>query len=215
MTSYFIGLDLGQKRDFTALALLERIHSTSTELDRVTWERKQQTSYQLRYLERFPLGLTYPEIVARVARTLSSPKLTAANTTLVVDATGVGAPVVDMLRAAQLGCEIVPVTITAGDSSRCVNGTWRVPKRDLISGLQVMLEQRLLRIAAGLAETSTLMTELSGMRVEITASANDTYGAWRNGAHDDLVFATALATWRAWSKPARNVGYVNKPLLSF
>ena len=34
---------------------------------------------------------------------------------LVVDATGVGAPVVDMLRAAGLGCDISSVTITGGE----------------------------------------------------------------------------------------------------
>jgi hypothetical protein len=39
------------------------------------------------------------------------------------------------------------------------------------------------------------------MRVKITASGNEQYGAWREGEHDDLVLAVALACWgarRAW-----------------
>jgi hypothetical protein len=38
------------------------------------------------------------------------------------------------------------------------------------------------------------MRELSGMRVEISESGRE---GWRSGAHDDLVFAVALACWAA------------------
>ena len=61
---------------------------------------------------------------------------------LVVDATGVGAPVVDMLRAARLGCEM-----SGGDDygrgagAARPGGVWNVPKRDLMAGVQVLLEQ--------------------------------------------------------------------------
>jgi hypothetical protein len=37
--------------------------------------------------------------------------------------------------------------------------------------------------------------------VKITPSGNEQYGAWREGEHDDLVLAVALACWRvrkAW-----------------
>jgi hypothetical protein len=34
-----------------------------------------------------------------------------------------------------------------------------------------------------------------GGRSRITSHAHDIYGAWREGAHDDLVLATALACW--------------------
>jgi hypothetical protein len=42
-----------------------------------------------------------------------------------------------------------------------------------------------------------LMSELADFRVRISASGSDTYGAWRGGAHDDLVLALALAVWWA------------------
>lgn len=39
------------------------------------------------------------------------------------------------------------------------------------------------------------MAELEAFRVKVTASANETFGAWRERDHDDLVLATALAAW--------------------
>jgi hypothetical protein len=38
--------------------------------------------------------------------------------------------------------------------------------------------------------------------VKITAAANETFAAWREGAHDDLVLAVALACWHADRAPA-------------
>jgi hypothetical protein len=40
-----------------------------------------------------------------------------------------------------------------------------------------------------------VVDELLRFEVKITEGGHDTYGAWRKGAHDDLVFALALATW--------------------
>jgi hypothetical protein len=70
-----------------------------------------------------------------------------------------------------------------------------VPKRDLIAAPQVLLQSRALKIAAELPEAETLVAELQNFRYEITRSGNDTYAAWREGDHDDLVLAVALAVW--------------------
>jgi hypothetical protein len=63
-----------------------------------------------------------------------------------------------------MGCQLWPVTITGGDMERFADGFYRVPKRDLIAGLQVMLQAGHLQIAAGLPERETLVRELSEMR---------------------------------------------------
>jgi hypothetical protein len=46
------------------------------------------------------------------------------------------------------------------------------------------------------------------MRVKTTPSGNEQFGAWRQGEHDDLVFAVALASWavkkRYPKKPTAN-----------
>jgi hypothetical protein len=44
-------------------------------------------------------------------------------------------------------------------------------------------------------EGATLVKEMAEMRVKISGSAHEQYGAWRSGEHDDLVLAVALACW--------------------
>ena len=116
---------------------------------------------------------------------------------MIVDATGVGTPVVDMLKRAGLGCLIAPVLITGGELQRREQGCFMVPKRDLMAGLVVRLERGQLKIAEGLKGGEQLMREMAGMRVRVTASGREQYGAWRAGEHDDLVLAVALACWGA------------------
>jgi len=192
---FFVGLDLGQSRDFTAMALLESAELTGP------WEvamcaHRKMAVLQLRYLERVPLGTPYPEVVERV-RQVTRPVALLGNCHLMADATGLGRPVVDLLRRADLGCPILAVVITGGDAQTNSGGYYRVPQRDLIVGLQVLLERGALHIAAGLKFGAALAEEMAAMRVKQTASGHEQFGAWRKGEHDDLVFAVALAHWGA------------------
>jgi hypothetical protein len=63
--------------------------------------------------------------------------------------------------------------------------------------LQVLLGHRRLRVAEGLAEACTLKDELGKFKVKITEALNETYEAWREANHDDLVLAVPLAPWAA------------------
>jgi hypothetical protein len=132
-TDYFIGLDLGQARDHTAIAVLERTE-ISLGQSPVTYAPIIEKRRAFRHLERLPLGLDYPSIVEHVRSLVQRPELAQSITTLIVDATGVGRPVVDLLRRASLPCRLMPVTITGGDRETCESGMWHVPKRDLIAG---------------------------------------------------------------------------------
>ena len=114
---------------------------------------------------------------------------------LVVDATGVGTPVVDMFRRAPLECSMLPVTITGGNhQSRGPDG-YSVPKRDLVTGLQVLLERDELRMPEELDAGGQLVKELMNMQVKVSEGGHDSYGAFRSGEHDDLVLALGLACW--------------------
>ena len=84
-----------------------------------------------------------------------------------VDATGVGAPVVERAR---------------GSGER-----WQVPRKDLLPGLEVLLETGELRISKRLAEAGRLVKELTSIR----------FGRGESGEHDDLTMAVGLACWRA------------------
>ena len=118
---------------------------------------------------------------------------------LVVDQTGVGRAVVDMLTDEMKGrvnCSFCPVTITGGQEvTRSETVQLRVPKKVLVGSLQVLPQTRRLRVAKALPEAATLVRELEPFRVKITEAANETFGAWREGQHDDLVLAIALAAW--------------------
>jgi len=195
MSWYFVGLDLGQSRDYTALAAVERVETVG-EWDPVQFARRKGTALRLRYLERMPLGTPYPEVVERVREVTRSAEL-AERCHLVVDATGVGRPVVDLLRQAGLTCRLMAAVITGGDGETLRAGYYGVPKRDLIVGLQVLLQRGALQIAAGLAEGPALVREMAEMRVKVTSGGREQYAAWREGEHDDLVFAVALACWGA------------------
>ena len=194
-SEYFVGLDLGQAKDFTALAVLERT-TRDGGWDPVTWERQQIVSLQVRHLERVPLGTTYPLVVSRVAAVMRGLPPTARRE-LLVDATGVGRPVVDLLRVEDLECQMRAVMVTSGSGESESEGYSKVPKRELITGLQVMLQTSELKISGGLQFGPTLMKEMTEMRVKVSGDGNEQFGAWREGSHDDLVFAVALAAWGA------------------
>lgn len=190
-TPFVVGLDLGQVQDPSALAVVEQSLG-ATASDRPT--------YAVRYLQRWRLGTAYGQIVGDVTALLQRPPLAGATTALVVDATGVGAAVVELFRAATFGADLlVAVTITAGAEAAPVDAgkrAWRVPKRDLVGTTQVLLQERRLKVAATLGEAEALARELEGFRVRISAAGHD---SWRGegSTHDDLVLAVALACWWA------------------
>jgi hypothetical protein len=193
VSGYFAGLDLGQAHDYTALAVVEAAE-TKGAWDAARFCFARHRELRLRHLERMPLGRPYPEMAARTVHVMGCRALDGAPRHLAVDATGVGRPVVDLLRERKPACTLWPALITGGDAEGCVDGYYRVPKRSLLVGLQVMLQSNELRIAADVPEAEALVREMSAMRVEVTDEGRD---SWRSGAHDDLVFAVALACWVA------------------
>jgi hypothetical protein len=192
---YFIGLDLGQMHDPSAIAILERTQPVLGR-DPFTLRWNAPICRAVRFLQRIPLDTPYPDIVDIVRDVVLHPEIQPWRRTLILDATGVGKPVVDMFVRAKLPCRLVPVTITSGDRQSCEADHWRVPKRDLITGLLVLFQSEKLQICGQLSEAKVLLNELSNMRVKVSLDGHEKYGAWREGEHDDLVLATALASWR-------------------
>jgi hypothetical protein len=182
-------LDLGKAQDFTALAVLERVRKADP-------ARPDQavSHYGVRALKRWTLGTSYTVIVAELAGMVSKPPLR--GSMLAIDQTGVGMAVVDMVKAAGLSVVLHPILITAGHEISHEGGSWHVPKKELVSVLQVLLQQRRLKIAQ-LPERELLLKELQAFRVKVTVNANETFESWRERDHDDLVLAVALAAWLA------------------
>jgi hypothetical protein len=113
----------------------------------------------------------------------------------------VGQAVVDLLTQAHLSP--IAVSIHGGDRVSHDRGHYRVPKRDLVASVQVVLQTQRLKCAEALPLAQTLVQELLNFRVTIDpATAHDAYAAWRENVHDDLVLALALAVWYA-ERPRR------------
>lgn len=223
-TAYLVGLDLGERADYTAVAAL-RQHAVPTgrsrrvrvefNLDRGNvYESMPETEYQydVVYLDRWR-GRGYKiavPIMERLldelhqdthrqrmdARILNEPALPVWT---LVDSTGVGLPVLEDLRAAGLDC--TGITITAGESSRQSGQDYYVPKSALVSTLKVLVENRRIDVPDALTLAPVLQAELQNFRrKKKLGTGNDTFGAgesaeWREGAHDDVVLATAMAAW--------------------
>jgi hypothetical protein len=178
MVEYFIGVDLGQKRDYTAVAIVERNG------DRLC----------LRHLEHFKLNTSYRAVADRIQQLY---RMTAAHgpVTLVVDATGVGLGVLDDLESR--GLKPIGITITSGRAVTTAGKLSRVPKRDLVLRLFADLKSGRLEIASGIPDSEKLIDELLAFRVQINRrTGQESFGA-ESAKHDDFVLALALACWGA------------------
>jgi len=130
-SDYYVGLDLGLKRDPTALVVLEKLVRNTGRRDAVTWAVELEKVTMIRRVERAPLETPYrevPGLVARVLRGLPDRR----RPTVLVDATGVGAPVMDMLRDAELAAQLTPVVITGGQNVGLMKGAETVPRRSSV-----------------------------------------------------------------------------------
>jgi hypothetical protein len=205
---YYVGLDLGQSKDYTALVVLEAmrhvfdqptiIRDPSQESRSSLAQTKCGTAfYHARHIVRIPLGTSYVDVVKYVRDEIIG-KLPPRSSTLIADATGVGAGIMDMLDEA--GLPHIRVMVHGGNAVTKSKRVWHIPKRDLVGAAKALLSKGELRIVKG-PYTQDLVRELEDFRVNISASGHDSYEAsWREGAHDDLVFAVSLACYYAREK---------------
>lgn len=246
---YYVGLDLGQAAEYTALAvieeavwidsninLLEHYGLLSLEHRMGEWILPSSTTpgnalralqmnreygrpphppMHLRHLVRYEGGVRYFEIADRVKnlmhRLMVHPtyRKYPYRAVLLADATGVGRASVDVF--SERGVWPIPVTIHGGsqvvvdpsydsdeihDNVNRKQTSYRVPKKDLVSAVQVLLQADRLKFASGLPLIDTLKQELLTFRMKHDPStAHESFEHWRERDHDDLVLAVALACW--------------------
>jgi len=181
--NFTVGLDIGQTSDPTALAAVEDAGG-------------DPSVYHLRHVERFELGTPYPTIAEDVARLLGTDEFDGAD--LVVDATGVGRPIVEMLE--EEGLDPISIWITGGDSvtEDEEKREFRVPKRELASTVQALLQSGRLKFAEGLPFRDVVVDELKKFRAKININTGSaSFEHWRERDTDDVVLALACALWHA------------------
>lgn len=214
---FYVGVDLGQSADYTAVAEVEEAKETN-QAGRV------ENMLHLRHLERYPLRTPYPEQADKIAHLMRSEELITETRVpweptvyrkgpeLVVDATGVGRAVTDLLR--QKIPWLKAVTITGGDTAKYSGRGASLPKRDLVAALEVPFHSGTLKVAEGLELWPALKRELLNFRRKINLkTAHNSYEHWRDSDHDDLVLAAALACW--WARRQRSLAPVPKSAVGY
>jgi hypothetical protein len=166
-TSWVVGIDLGQEHDYSAVVALE-------------YPDRGQRTYQVRHAQRFPLGTRYSEVVDRIRAPLTKPPLLG-NTMLAVDATSLGAPIVEQIEDTIPGTRCHPIVITAGDTVSVAGGRIRVPKRDLVDTTTVLLQNGRLRMENNSTQPPSSSTSCS-TTAEGSAGARTCSAAWATAA---------------------------------
>jgi hypothetical protein len=207
---YAIGLDIGQQNDFSALAVVSQ-QATQGAFDAEREAYRPVWQQHVVWLERWPLGTPFSSVVRRTVEIRNSPHLVEPGDRMLgrptryppilLDSTGVGLPLVGMFRENHQVTP-TPVTITGGDNVNTTATGYRVPKADLVGALSVGFEMQEIKIASGLDLSDDLIGELKAFRMETNSATGRTRYNAMEGAHDDLLIATALATW--WLQRQRN-----------
>jgi hypothetical protein len=213
-----VGVDIGQKVDPSAICVAE-LQERGTVRDSVgQLVERGQIHYVVRHLQRLPLGTPYPAVVDRLLQICDKLEQRRHKVEIRLDATGLGAPLVDLFRersaAWRLGHAIVghgrrslvPVYLTGSDRATIEDGELRLGKAPMVSRLQVLLQQELIHLP-DTAEAEAMRSELANFEIRVNENAHAQFGAFKTGTHDDLVVALGLACWReaaprrrAWAK---------------
>lgn len=182
----YIGVDIGQKREPTAICV--------TEIEEPRVGRRRVNHWVVRHLERLPLGTSYPAVAKRLSEVSGGTRQKVTSRPyLYIDATGIGQPIIDLLRneTSRLG-SITPVYFTHGDQRSHEDGEIRLGKAYLVSRLQMLLQTANLHLPrTGASER--LVQELLDFEIQVDERANDRYGAYKVGSQDELVTALGIA----------------------
>ncbi len=176
-------------------------------------QRARQWTYRLVRMQCWDVGTDYDEVLQWLVKAYSRSPVVRddgtldmragglAGTTLAVDYTGVGVAVVEWLRKelslAKSRCVVRPIWIQSGRQAvENSAGGWNVPKRELVSAVQVLLGTRRLEIEEQLDNCSALLAEMDNFKVKQNLeTGHESFEAWREHEHDDKVLALAICCW--------------------
>lgn len=193
-----VGVDIGSRADWTAVVVADLVEAPEP----VDGGRREKPTVTVRALDRWRFE-AYPQVVDRLAALCARPALRGAP--VVVDSTGVGAAVVDLLRERVRPVEAV--IFTGGQAPSSSGRTHRVPKADLVSALDVLVSSHRLAVPASLPLAGDLVRELEDFGYKINERGHTTYDA-QGSAHDDLVAAASLAAWWLTARPSHSEAFL-------
>ena len=162
------GLDLGQSTDHSALAGVDR-----QRLPEPMFRRKFR--YVIRFLDEYPLGMSYPDQVRRACDTFAKPAVKSSR--VGVDYTGVGRPVYDILKEARPPVILYPMLTTGGHAITFDKATreYHVPKVEQVSLLQLLLQADLIAWHVRTLPTQLALGEWGACNAPASSIADGTH----------------------------------------
>jgi len=209
------GCDIGQRVDPSAVALAEQEGDPTAFAVRYCGRMALGSPYQ-------EVATRVVEVIRNAVRHLRQPRYATPerhpdlpagwlmstgwdfgiDVTLRVDVTGLGRPVFELIEREaadhgeqdlfRYGLTLVACTFTHGDRLTWSGGGQSVGKAYLCSRLQSLIRGDRLH-AARTTEMDAMQQELLAYEIRVDPNANDRYGAFAVGAHDDMVTAVGLA----------------------
>jgi len=190
---YCVGIDLGQKRDRTAIAVVEVPHTQPLD------ERR----YSVKYLKRLQQGLLYTKVADKVKRLNEQLRADAqqqglwCHVTYILDSTGVGEGVSEMIIRALPHADIRKCYLTGGIDPSDDGIQIKLPKTQMASTLVALFDDGRVKLPKTSKEIEAMVEELLNYEIHVSEEGHDQYGAFKIGTHDDLVTALGLACWYA------------------
>ncbi len=197
MKEYIIGIDLGRENDPTAMVIGRQILTPAQDLkvqgtSIMYTDTALSRSLSIVYAEQIPLRTTYPDIARRIVEIAKGPTL-ADRCDIIMDATGVGSPVVDLVREG--GVVAQGVVITGGDKETLRDDRSSVPKLKIVDSIVALLHSQRITFARGLPLSQEIQKQLSEFQLKRQASGKVKYENSLDTVHDDLVIALGLVCW--------------------
>lgn len=172
-----VSCDLAKSSDYTAISIVEQV--------------PQKRFYRLKSLIRPRLGTSYMAIADKLNQIISRSELRTdgLKPLLVIDGTGVGAAVEDILRSG--GMNPVSIKIHGGKEIHWRGLEIGVPKKDLVISLLSVFNQGRLQIPREIPEKDMILEELQKFKVRINPrTRRATFSG--DGAHDDIILSLAM-----------------------
>lgn len=205
---YLVVEDVAKKMDFNPVHVY-RINPIVVRGGDITPDRII-TYLDLVYQDKWQ-GMRYTD-VSKATKDIMERFQLSGKSQLIVDGTGVGEAVIDIMRNDRLNP--LSIVITGGTQARPVYSDfgkvfggggkfgsmsvlkeWHVPKEDLVHAGMIVLQQSRLRIAANIKYADDLRRQLEGFKGKLQTTGNVKYENETDDLHDDLVLNYLMAAW--------------------
>ena len=199
---YCLSVDLGSEKDYTALSLIKRVEKIRD--DNIPSYNSRPireepvivvSELHLIRMDRIQLKTPYPVIVRGIKAIVNSPNYID-NIALIVDQTGVGGVVMQLLY--QAGLAPIGITIHGGNNVTTSKDNYGVPKRDLAMALLTAYQMKQVKVPPPsiMPIIKDYEEELQNFIMKINKETGfDSYEAATERVHDDLVMSMAMGIY--------------------